>query len=87
MLPTDPPRSDFSRANCTDDSCYPGHTRAHHCALTGSCHPGDAETACPIYFLYNWRWIKSHLWEVGEVRPQLLSIPHFSHIKEGCIHH
>jgi hypothetical protein len=27
---------------------------------------------CPIYFLYNWRWIKSHLWEVGAVTSSIL---------------
>ena len=70
--PTDAPRSDFSRANCEDGSCYPGRTCAHHWALTGSCNPGDAETACPIYFLYNWRWIKSHLWEVGAVTSSIV---------------
>ncbi|EAX95903.1 hypothetical protein TVAG_304330 [Trichomonas vaginalis G3] len=62
------PRSDFTRANCADDRCYPGLTGCkHHWALTGSCNPGAPETGCPIYFLYNWRWIKSHLWEVGAV--------------------
>ncbi|EAX95121.1 hypothetical protein TVAG_033410 [Trichomonas vaginalis G3] len=62
------PRSDFNRENCADNRCYPGLTNCkRHWALTGSCNPGDAETGCPIYFLYNWRWIKSHLWEVGAV--------------------
>ena len=70
---TDAPRSDFTREHCNDDSCYPGRTAcAHHWALTGSCNPGDAETACPIYFLYNWRWIKSHLWEVGAVTSSIV---------------
>ncbi|EAY07094.1 hypothetical protein TVAG_342580 [Trichomonas vaginalis G3] len=62
------PRSDFKRANCANNRCYPGLTGCkRHWALTGSCNPGDPETGCPIYFLYNWRWIKSHLWEVGAV--------------------
>ena len=73
--PTDAPRSDFTRANCADNSCYPGKTCAHHWALTGSCNPGDAETACPIYFLYNWRYIKSHLWEVGAVTSSIVVHP------------
>ena len=75
-LPTDPPRSDFSVEHCKDDSCYPGLSGcAHHWALTGSCNPGDAETNCPIYFLYNWRWIKSHLWEVGAVTSSIVVHP------------
>ena len=70
--PTDAPRSDFDRDNCDDKSCYPGKICHHHWALTGSCNPGDAETACPIYFLYNWRYIKSHLWEVGAVTSSIV---------------
>ncbi|EAY20906.1 hypothetical protein TVAG_437320 [Trichomonas vaginalis G3] len=62
------PRADFKRENCENNRCYPGLTNCkHHWALTGSCNPGDPETGYPIYFLYNWRWIKSHLWEVGAV--------------------
>lgn len=62
------PRSDFRRENCQNNRCYPGLTGCkHYWALTGSCNPGDPVTGCPIYFLYNWRWIKSHLWEVGAV--------------------
>jgi len=74
--PTDPPREDFTVDHCKDESCYPGLTNcAHHWALTGSCNPGDAETNCPIYFLYNWRWIKSHLWEVGAVTSSIVVHP------------
>ena len=72
LKPTDPPRSDFTRDNCQDNSCYPGKTCAHNWALTGSCNPGDSEISCPIYFLYNWRWIKSHLWEVGAVTSSIV---------------
>lgn len=62
------PRSDFSRENCNNNRCYPGLSGCkHHWALTGSCDPGAPETGCPLYFLYNWRYIKSHLWEVGAV--------------------
>lgn len=74
--PIDPPRSDFTKDHCLDNSCYPGLSGcAHHWALTGSCNPGEAETNCPIYFLYNWRWIKSHLWEVGAVTSSIVVHP------------
>ncbi|EAY15967.1 hypothetical protein TVAG_262170 [Trichomonas vaginalis G3] len=62
------PRADFKRENCENNRCYTGLTNCgRHWALTGNCNPGDLEVVCPIYFLYNWRWIKSHLWEVGAV--------------------
>ncbi|EAY04912.1 hypothetical protein TVAG_016840 [Trichomonas vaginalis G3] len=70
------PRADFKRENCENNRCYPGLTNCkHHWALTGSCNPGDPETGCPIYFLYNWRWIKSHLWEVGAVTSSITVYP------------
>jgi len=57
---------------------YPGMTASvRDWALTGSCEPGDPETNCPVYFLYNWRWIKSHLWEVGAVTSSVLVTPAF----------
>jgi hypothetical protein len=75
-LPTDPPRSDFTKNNCLDFNCYPGLPGCvRNWALTGSCNPGDPETNCPIYFLYNWRWIKSHLWEVGAVTSSIVVHP------------
>ncbi|EAX92631.1 hypothetical protein TVAG_421550 [Trichomonas vaginalis G3] len=53
--------------------CYPGTTGCSRSyALTGSCDPSDDENKCPIYFLYNWRWIKSHLFEVGPVTSSVL---------------
>ena len=53
--------------------CYPGHkgcTRSY--ALTGTCGTDSDDTQCPIYFLYNWRWIKSHLFEVGAVTSSII---------------
>lgn len=53
--------------------CYPGTTGCSRSyALTGSCDPDASEDQCPIYFLYNWRWIKSHLFEVGPVTSSIL---------------
>jgi hypothetical protein len=40
--------------------------------MTGSCEPGQSDASCPIYFLCNWRYIKSHLWEVGPVTSSVL---------------
>jgi hypothetical protein len=45
--------------------------------LTGSCEPGETDAGCPIYFLHNWRYIKSHLWEVGPVTSSVLVRPKF----------
>ncbi|EAY22416.1 hypothetical protein TVAG_378950 [Trichomonas vaginalis G3] len=70
------PRSDFTRENCADNRCYPGLSNCkRHWALTGSCNSGASNTGCPIYFLYNWRWIKSHLWEVGAVTSSITVYP------------
>ena len=59
--------------------CYPGQDPSvqsckRNLVLTGICEPGSSEYgACPIYFLYNWRWIKSHLAEVGAVTSSILA--------------
>lgn len=55
------------------DGCYPGWTNCpRNLVLTGTCEPGETNIHCPIYPLYNWRWIKSHLWEVGPVTSSVL---------------
>ena len=60
------------------DGQYPGTSGGvRDWALTGTCEPGSSESACPIYFLYNWRWIKSHIWEVGAVTSSILVKPDF----------
>jgi hypothetical protein len=45
--------------------------------LTGTCEAGDTDIQCPIYFLCNWRWTKSHLWEVGPVTSAIVVRPAF----------
>ena len=68
----------------SNDGCYPGTSGCSRSyALTGSCNPGDSETTCPLYFLYNWRWIKSHLWEVGPVTSSILVYSNFFTYDEG----
>ena len=72
--PLQAPVSSLTSEICAkDDGCYPGTSGCSRSyALTGSCNPGDSEATCPIYFLYNWRWIKSHLFEVGPVTSSIL---------------
>jgi hypothetical protein len=63
------------RKDLCDDprACYPGVPNCgRKLVLTGSCEAGDTDIQCPIYFLYNWRWIKSHLWEVGPVTSSIV---------------
>jgi len=61
-------------------ACYPSKTKPQSCkrelVLTGICEEGVQKYGtCPIYFLYNWRWIKSHLAEVGPVTSSILVRP------------
>ena len=65
--------SEICAKDDSDPGCYPGTSGCSRSyALTGSCNPGDTEATCPIYYLYNWRWIKSHLFEVGPVTSSIL---------------
>lgn len=61
-----PPR-DLTSSICNAKSgCYPGWTSCpRNLAMTGTCDLEENDMNCPIYYLYNWRWMKSHLWEVG----------------------
>jgi hypothetical protein len=74
-----PPYYTLTQETCnTQGSCYPGWTNCpRNLVLTGTCEPGSTDVSCPIYFLYNWRWIKSHLWEVGPVTSSILVRPAF----------
>jgi hypothetical protein len=69
-----PPYFTLNRTTCdSKDGCYPGWSNCpRNLVMTGSCEPGQTDSNCPIYFLYNWRWIKSHLWEVGPVTSSIL---------------
>lgn len=69
-----PPYYTLTQDQCADKSkCYPGWSNCpRNLVMTGSCVPGGTDASCPIYFLYNWRWIKSHLWEVGPVTSSIL---------------
>ncbi|OHT17299.1 hypothetical protein TRFO_12432 [Tritrichomonas foetus] len=54
--------------------CYPGWNKCpKNRVLSGECTPGKDDSNCPIYFLYNWKWIKSHLWEVGPVTSSIIA--------------
>jgi len=55
-------------------ACYPGKSSCQRTrVLSGECDSGSGEYGvCPVYFLYNWRWIKSHLAEVGAVTSTIL---------------
>jgi len=81
--PSDPlrtPHHQLTQEICNNyRSCYPGmHSCKRQIALTGVCEPGVQQYGtCPIYFLYNWRWIKSHLAEVGAVTSSILVRPSF----------
>jgi len=82
--PMEPPRNDFTKEHCKDEKCFPGTASCtHYWALTGSCNPGQPETNCPVYFLYNWRWIKSHLWEVGAVTSSIIVYPELFSYESG----
>jgi hypothetical protein len=74
-----PPYFDLTKGTCDNkEGCYPGWTNCpRNLVLTGSCEPGETDASCPIYFLYNWRYIKSHLWEVGPVTSSVLVRPKF----------
>jgi hypothetical protein len=74
-----PPYFALNKDTCDGKSgCYPGWSNCpRNLVLTGSCEPGEAEASCPIYFLYNWRYIKSHLWEVGPVTSSVVVRPKF----------
>ena len=65
------PPSQLTQETCDSKSfndCFPGWDYCpKNRVLSGTCEPGGDDSDCPIYFLYNWRWIKSHLWEVGAV--------------------
>jgi hypothetical protein len=80
-----PPHYTLSQATCNSKAgCYPGWV---HCprnlVMTGSCLPEEQDTNCPIYHLYNWKWIKSHLWEVGPVTSSVLVRQSFFTYKSG----
>jgi hypothetical protein len=76
-----PPYFDLDKDTCDgtkNNGCYPGWSNCpRNLVLTGSCEPGETDASCPIYFLYNWRYIKSHLWEVGPVTSSVLVRPKF----------
>jgi hypothetical protein len=77
--PQRPPYYQLTEATCNAQAgCYPGWQNCpRNLVMTGSCKAGDMNTACPVYFLYNWRAIKSHLWEVGPVTSSILVRPQF----------
>lgn len=68
------PYQDLTKAICAaKDGCYPGWASCpRNLVMTGSCEPEEDDTHCPIYFLYNWRRMKAHLWEVGPVTSTIL---------------
>jgi len=72
--PLQAPRSTLTNAICQSPSgCYPGlKSCSRSWALSGSCSPGESSSSCPVYFLYNWRWMKSHLFEVGAITSSIL---------------
>jgi hypothetical protein len=83
--PVNPLRPPYYTLNSEDafscqsqTGCYPGWSNCpRNLVMTGSCEPGQSDASCPIYFLYNWRYIKSHLWEVGPVTSSVLVRPGF----------
>jgi len=65
----------YSRELCDNNKgCYEGLQEcSRNIVLTGICEPGFSEFGvCPIYFLNNWRKIKSFLAEVGPVTSSIL---------------
>lgn len=73
--PLTPVSKQLTKAMCDDyRSCYPGEGNCHRrLVLTGVCtETSGTYGVCPIYFLYNWRWIKSHLAEVGAVTSSIV---------------
>jgi len=79
--PDDPlraPSQQLTQEMCNNyRSCYPGmNSCKREIVMTGVCELGTQQYGtCPIYFLYNWRWIKSHLAEVGAVTSSILVRP------------
>lgn len=71
-ITTRTPHKSLTRTVCDAKAgCYPGWTNCpRNLVMTGSCDAGN-DINCPIYYLYNWRWMKSHLWEVGPVTSSL----------------
>lgn len=69
--------STLSKSTCdARNGCYPGWSSCpRNLVMTGACDEDADDTMCPIYFLYNWRLIKSHLWEVGPVTSTILVDP------------
>jgi len=70
--------SQLSKEICDNyRGCYPGQNSCkRQFVLSGVCTAGtQTYGACPVYFLYNWRWIKSHLAEVGAVTSSILVRP------------
>jgi hypothetical protein len=51
--------------------------------LTGLCSEGSNANYCPVYYLYNWRWMKSHLYEVGPITSSVLVRPGFFAYESG----
>jgi hypothetical protein len=80
-----PPYFTLTQEKCNQaNGCYPGWSSCpRNLVMTGSCEPGGVDTNCPIYFLYNWRWIKSHLWEVGPVTSSVLVRQEFFAYQSG----
>ncbi|OHS98272.1 hypothetical protein TRFO_35334 [Tritrichomonas foetus] len=80
------PPNELTKETCDSQSstqCYPGWTNCpRNRVLSGSCD-ATSESNCPIYFLYNWRWIKSHIWEVGPVTSSILVRPAFFTYSSG----
>jgi len=84
--PLETPHHQLTKEICDNyKSCYPGEQNCkRHAVLTGLCEPGNQLSGtCPIYFLYNWRWIKSHLAEVGAVTSSILVRPDFFTYRNG----
>lgn len=81
------PHPNLTSSVCADKSsyaCYPGWSMCpKNRVLSGECAPGVDATNCPVYYLYNLDWIKSHLAEVGPVTSSFLVHPDFFSYSEG----
>lgn len=60
--------------NLTDDickdnnGCFPNLKNCQrNQVLSGECNATDFYLNCPVYLLNNWKWMQSHLWEVGPI--------------------
>lgn len=79
-----PPKALSTQICESNKGCFPGwETCPRNKVLAGQCHPFDFDSSCPVYFLYNWRWIKSHLWEVGPVTSTIVIRRSFFTYSEG----